>query len=172
MKSENKELQTADCRLLTLKVADLARKTGGFLREEIGKLRLKDIQTKGVHDYVTYVDKASEQLLVAGLREILPDTGFIAEESPGMERKDVNWIIDPLDGTTNFIHGVPMYCISIALMDHDEVVIGVVYEVNANECFYTWKGAPTYLDGNEINVSEITSVAGSLFATGFPYYDY
>ena len=159
-------------RLMTTRVCDLARETGRFLHEEIGKLQGTDIISKGLHDFVTYVDKASESRLVAGLKDILPGTGFIAEESPGMERKKVNWIIDPLDGTTNFIHGVPLYCISIALLDQDELIMGVVYEVNMDECFFTWKGAPSYLNGREIRVSKNPVVSSSLFATGFPYYDY
>jgi myo-inositol-1(or 4)-monophosphatase len=172
MKNEDKGLLTANYRLLTTQVCGLARETGLFLKTEIGKLQEKDILSKGLHDFVTYVDKASEQRLVAGLKNILPGTGFIAEESPEMERKALNWIIDPLDGTTNFIHGVPLYCISIALMDKDELVIGVVYEANLDECFYTWQGAPSYMNGKEIRVSETPLVYSSLFATGFPYYDY
>ena len=111
-------------------------------------------------------------MLVKGLSEILPGTGFIAEENPDMELKDLNWIIDPLDGTTNFIHGVPVYSISIALMDKKEVILGVILEVNQNECFYTWKGSPSYLNGQQIRVSDTARVADSLLATGFPYYDF
>jgi len=172
VKNDDMGMRTEEYKELTLLVCELARKTGRFLQEEIGKLKQNDILTKGIHDFVTYVDKTSEEKIVAGLKTILPGTGFIAEESPGMERKSVNWIIDPLDGTTNFIHGVPLYCISIALMDNEELVIGVVYEVNMDECFYTWKGAPSYMNGKRIHVSQIQKVAGSLFATGFPYYDY
>ena len=161
-----------DYRLITDKVCNLARETGRFLRTEISKLQREDIQSKGPHDFVTYIDKTSEKKLVEGLSAILPGTGFIAEESPDLERKAMNWIVDPLDGTTNFIHGVPMYCISIALMEHDELTVGMVYEVNMDECFYTWKGAPSYLNGKEIRVSGISRVSDALFATGFPYYDY
>jgi myo-inositol-1(or 4)-monophosphatase len=89
-----------------------------------------------------------------------------------LQSKDLTWIIDPLDGTTNFIHGVPVYSISIALMEGPELILGVIYEINLKECFYTWKGSPSYLNGLEINVSVTDKVRDSLFATGFPYYDY
>jgi myo-inositol-1(or 4)-monophosphatase len=157
---------------ITEHVCDLTRQTAKFLRSEVTKLQASDIETKGLHNYVTYVDKTSEGMLVKGLSEILPGTGFIAEENPGMELKDINWIIDPLDGTTNFIHGVPVYSISIALMDKKEVILGVILEVNQNECFYTWKGSPSYLNGQQIRVSDTARLADSLIATGFPYYDF
>jgi myo-inositol-1(or 4)-monophosphatase len=118
------------------------------------------------------VDKQSEERLVEGLSMILPGSGFIAEENPLLQSKELTWIIDPLDGTTNFIHGVPVYSISIALMEGTELLLGVIYEINLKECFYTWKGSPSYLNGLEINVSVTDKVKDSLFATGFPYYDY
>ena len=85
------------------------------------------------------MDKQSEERLVEGLSMILPGSGFIAEENPLLQSKDLTWIIDPLDGTTNFIHGVPVYSISIALMEGPELLLGVIYEINLKECFYTWK---------------------------------
>lgn len=157
---------------ITKEVNKLCLVTGEFIQKEVHKLRTSDIETKSVNNFVTYVDKTSEQRLMEGLSKILPDTGFIAEESPSLKTKELNWIIDPLDGTTNFIHGVPIYSISIALMDTKEILIGVVLEVNLKECFYTWKGAPSYLYGNPIFVSGKVSIGESLFATGFPYYDY
>ena len=157
---------------ITRQVIDLCIITGGFIQEEVHKLRTSDIETKSVNNFVTYVDKTSEIRLMEGLSGILPETGFIAEESPLLKTKELNWIIDPLDGTTNFIHGIPIFSISIALMDTTEVLLGVVLEVNLKECFYTWKGAPSYLNGKPINVSSALSVKDSLFATGFPYYDY
>lgn len=157
---------------LTHKVCDLCRETGDFLKKEITNLRSSDITHKGVHNYVTWVDKESERRIMERLNDLLPGSGFIAEESPELLPAELTWIIDPLDGTTNFIHGVPMYCISIALVQGNETIIGVVYEVNLRECFYTWKSAPSYLNGKEIKVSASSSIEHSLFATGFPYYDY
>jgi myo-inositol-1(or 4)-monophosphatase len=157
---------------LTLQVCDLTRETGNFLHQEMGTLNSSDIRKKGVHDYVTRVDKESERRIMKQLSVMLPGSGFIAEESPGLLPAEMTWIIDPLDGTTNFIHGVPLYCISIALMRGKETLMGVVYEVNHQECFYTWHKAPSYLNGQEIKVSETPVVDQSLFATGFPFYDY
>jgi myo-inositol-1(or 4)-monophosphatase len=157
---------------ITEQVCELSRAAGGFLRSEVDKLRSSDIEIKGIHNFVTYVDKESEKILMKGLSEILPGTGFIAEESPQLKMKELNWVIDPLDGTTNFIHGVPLYSISIALMENSKVILGVILEVNQDECFYTWKGAPSYLNGNMIRVSDTASLSDSLLATGFPYYDY
>jgi len=107
------------------------------------------------------------------LEDILPEAGFITEEKTKMKIGErFNWIIDPLDGTTNFIHGLPVFSVSIALKEYDELVSGIVYEVNQNECFYASKDSPAYLNGKEIKVSNIDTVAGSLLATGFPYYDF
>jgi myo-inositol-1(or 4)-monophosphatase len=157
---------------ITEDVCELAAETGDFLKQEILRLKTTDIQVKGLHNYVTYVDKESERRIMARLSSLLPGSGFIAEESPSLQPDEYTWVIDPLDGTTNFIHGVPLYCISIGLMHRDETILGVIYEPNLEECFYTWKAAPAYLNGEIIHVSQATTLNDSLFATGFPYYDY
>jgi len=157
---------------ITKDVCELAVSAGKFLKEETGKLKESDIEVKSANNYVTYVDKKSEAMLVEGLSKILPGTGFIAEENPALPTRDLNWIIDPLDGTTNFIHGVPIFCISIALMEGKEVISAVVLEINSGELFYTRKDAPAYLNGKIIHVSESGKIGDCLFATGFPYYDY
>lgn len=154
-------------------VIDLTSKTGEFIREQHKHFTIDKIEVKGLHDFVSYVDKESEQRLVKGLAQILPNAGFIAEEGSGKENPNgLNWIIDPLDGTTNFIHGLPPYAISIALMDNAKVILGVIYEVTLDECFYAWGNGKAYLNGNEIKVSSISNVKDALIATGFPYYDY
>lgn len=158
---------------IILEVNDLTRAVGGYIRNELGNLKRTDVETKGVHDFVTYVDKTSEQKLIAELGRILPGSGFLAEESPERKSKNrFNWIIDPLDGTTNFIHGLPLFCISIALQDQNHTILGVVYEINLNECFYAYIGGPAMLNGSEIQVSKKKTLDESLLATGFPYYDY
>jgi myo-inositol-1(or 4)-monophosphatase len=164
--------RTMNLEEITKNVATLCLETGEFLRNEVHKLNASDIETKSSNNFVTYVDKTSEAMLMEGLSKIVPGTGFIAEENPQLQKKELNWIIDPLDGTTNFIHSIPLYSISIALMENHEVLSGVVLEVNQKECFYTWKEAPVFLNGNKVNVSGISQVKDSLFATGFPYYDY
>ncbi|MCX6243877.1 MAG: inositol monophosphatase family protein [Bacteroidetes bacterium] len=161
-----------DLKKITNQVCELSLQTADFLLEEVDKLSTTDIEVKSIHNFVTYVDKSSEARLMEGLSKIVPGTGFIAEESPDLEIKELNWVIDPLDGTTNFIHAIPLYSISIALMNGNEVILGVIVEINRKECFYTWKGAPSFLNGKEIVVSETGKLTDSLFATGFPYYDY
>lgn len=155
------------------KVIEVSKKAGSFIREQRKTFDPAKIEYKGLNDLVSYVDKTAEQIIVAGLEEILPEAGFITEEKTNTKVGErFNWIIDPLDGTTNFIHGLPVFSVSIALKEYDELVVGVVYEVNQDECFYASKGSPAYLNGKEIKVSNIDTVAGSLLATGFPYYDF
>ena len=159
--------------LLTKQIVSVSRTTGNFLKSEIRKIKESDIQTKGLNNFVTYVDKTTEQRLVKELHSLLPEAGFIAEENQNLQKKDTyNWVIDPLDGTTNFIHHVPLYSISIALMERNNVVLGVVYEPNLQECFYGWKNGGAHLNGHKIAVSSTKVLKDSLLATGFPYYDY
>ena len=158
---------------LTLQVVKISQEVGAFLKGEISKISKSDIEEKGVHDLVTYVDKTAERMLVSALSEVLPEAGYIAEEGTSDKKGDLyDWIIDPLDGTTNYIHGVPLYAVSLALRYKDEIIIGVIYEPNLKECFYSWKEAPSYLNGSIIRVSDTKTVDNALFATGFPYYDY
>jgi len=154
-------------------IIDLARETGAFIRTERERFSLKDIESKGKHNFVTYVDKESERLLVNGLRKLVPDSGFIVEEGTSSEKGEIyTWIVDPLDGTTNFIHGAPPYAISIALKENTEIIAGVVFEVTSNECFYSYKGQGVFLDGKPVKVSQVAKVTDSLIATGFPYNDF
>ncbi|MCF6366150.1 MAG: inositol monophosphatase [Bacteroidales bacterium] len=154
-------------------VKEISIKTGDFIRNEKGKINRDNIQTKSLHSYVTYVDKNAEQIIVDKLKEILPEAGFITEEeTETIESDTFNWIVDPLDGTTNFIHGLEPFSVSIALEEKGKIVIGVVYEVGKDECFYAYKDSPAFLNGKEIKVSTNKTLADSLIATGFPYYDY
>ena len=158
---------------LTHEVIRVAKQAGDFIRQERKNFDPVRIEYKGLNDLVSYVDKTAEKIIVTELEKALPEAGFITEEKTTTKVGDrYNWIIDPLDGTTNFIHGVPSYSVSIALKEYDELVLGAVYEINLDECFYAWKDAPAYLNGKEIKVSHNSSVGGSLIATGFPYYDF
>ncbi|MCB8994631.1 MAG: inositol monophosphatase [Bacteroidales bacterium] len=151
----------------------IVAETAGYITSELRKREGIDIEVKGKHNYVTHVDKTAEKMLVTGLSALLPDSGFIAEEGTSTHRGErYNWVIDPLDGTTNYIHGLPPFAISVALMDHEELVIGIVHEMALNECFYAWKGSKAFLNGKEIHVSKTGSVNDSLIATGFPYTDF
>jgi len=158
---------------ITIKVTEVAKQAGAFIREQRKIFDPAKIEYKGLNDLVSYVDKTAEQMIVAGLEKILPEAGFITEEKTKTKlAPQFNWVIDPLDGTTNFIHGLPVFSVSIALKEYDELVSGVVYEVNLDECFYASKGSPAYLNGHEIKVSDTPTLAKSLVATGFPYYDF
>jgi myo-inositol-1(or 4)-monophosphatase len=158
---------------ITQQVIEIAKQAGEFIRQERKAFDPDKIEYKGLNDMVSYVDQTAERIIVEGLKKVLPESGFITEEKTTTIVGDrYNWIIDPLDGTTNFIHGVPAYSVSIALKEYDELVAGVVYEINQDECFYAWKDAPAYLNGREIHVSKNTTVSTSLIATGFPYYDF
>ncbi len=152
----------------------VAREAGTFLRNEIGRISHKDIQTKGTHDFVTYVDKTSESILVEKLKQITPNAGFITEEKTVKTElnKELVWIIDPLDGTTNYIHKLAPYSISIALLQNNKLCGGIIYEVSHNEMFYAWKNGGAFLNGNQIKVSNTSKVYDSLIATGFPFRDY
>jgi len=155
---------------LCSEVRVIVEETAVFIRQELEKRESLNIEVKGRHNYVTHVDKSAEEKLVKGLSALLPESGFIAEEGTSTKRGDkYNWIIDPLDGTTNYIHGLPPYAISVALMSDEEIVIGVVYEVSLRECFYAWKGGKAYLNGKEISVSKVNKINDALIATGFPY---
>jgi myo-inositol-1(or 4)-monophosphatase len=166
-------IRMIDLKNICLNVCELARTTGAFIKLEAAKFSTRQVEIKGKNDFVSYVDKTAEKLLVEGLRHLLPEAGYIAEEGTSTKKGEVyNWIIDPLDGTTNFIHGLPCFSISIALMREQVLVMGVVYEINLNECFYAWENGPAYLNDALISVSKATRLADSLLATGFPYYDY
>lgn len=162
-----------DLKELCFKVCDISRHVAKFIQEQRGKISEENTEVKGLNDFVTYVDKTSEKMIIDQLTPLLPNAGFIAEENTNNTKSDeYNWIIDPLDGTTNFIHGAPCYCISIALMQNKEIVLGVVYELNLKECFYAWKNGGAFLNDKAISVSSRTLLKNSLLATGFPYYDY
>ncbi|SDD29824.1 myo-inositol-1(or 4)-monophosphatase [Mucilaginibacter pineti] len=159
--------------IILKQVINVSKQAGDFIRQERKTFDPDKIEYKGLNDLVSYVDKNAERIIVDGLKKILPEAGFITEEKTTTTVGErYNWIIDPLDGTTNFIHGLPAFSVSIALKEYDELVLGVVYEINQDECFYACKGEPAYLNGKVIHVSNNPTVASSLIATGFPYYDF
>jgi myo-inositol-1(or 4)-monophosphatase len=157
---------------ITLQVIECAKIVGEFIRNERKTFSYHNVEIKGLNDLVSYVDKTSEKLLVEKLAAIFPEAGFIVEENTMSGTKEYNWIVDPLDGTTNFIHGIPCYAISIALECKGEILIGVVYEVAQDECFWAFKGGGAFLNNNAISVSERTILSESLIATGFPIYNF
>ena len=159
-------------------VCAIAREAGSYIRKERAAFSLDKVERKHAHDYVSYVDKGSERLIVSRLREVLPEAGFITEEGTtkddasavNHQSSDVFWVVDPLDGTTNFIHGFAPYAVSIALCKGREIIIGVVYEIVADECFYAWKGGGAYLEvrGERLEVSKST-INDALLCLQLPY---
>jgi len=173
-----------DYQTLCMDVIELARQVGMFIKIEEQKVKKADIKEKSLNSLVSYVDKTAEQMIIDALSGMLPEAGYIAEEGTSHKKgEQYNWIIDPLDGTTNFLHGIPVYSVSIALeksgiqssVDEDndsEIVLGVVYEVNRDECFYAWKDGKAFLNNEQISISQESDLQNSVIATGFPYYDY
>jgi myo-inositol-1(or 4)-monophosphatase len=151
----------------------VAEEAGAFIAAERASFGKEKIEYKGLNNLVSYVDKTAEKIIVEGLTKIMPEAGFITEEET-VSQNDAHhrWIIDPLDGTTNFIHGLPVYAVSIALIEEDAPILGVVYEVSSKECFTAIRGYGASLNGNPISVSEVSKLEDSLLATGFPYYEF
>jgi len=155
---------------LTLATCEIARSAGKFMAEERKSFDSTMIESKGLHDLVSYVDKESEKQIIEQLSKLLPESGFIAEEGTSSKKGErYNWVIDPLDGTTNYIQGIPIYAVSIGLKEYEELVLGVVYEVGRDECFYAWKDGGAWLNGKPIHVSDRKDIQDALLATGFPY---
>ena len=148
-----------DLKILTESVCCIAREAGYFLKEERKNFSREAVQKKQAHDYVSYVDKESEKRVVAALRELLPEAGFIAEEGSAVYHDEPYcWVVDPLDGTTNYIHDNAPYCVSIALRDKDSLLLGVVYDPCRDECFYAWQGGGAYVNGERMEVSSVQQV--------------
>lgn len=163
-------LPQSDLSALCAEVCRIAKEEGLFLKYECARFNRNDIEEKSAHNYVSYVDKESEKRLTSRLQTLLPEAGFITEEATIQTcDKALTWVVDPLDGTTNFIHNLAPYCISIALRTKSEVVLGVIYEVCRNECFYAWRKGGAYLNGLPIHVSSIDTLNDALLLMGFPY---
>lgn len=147
----------------------VVRAAGDFIAAERRNFSEARIEAKGTNDLVSYVDKEAEKLLINDLQNILPQAGFIAEESaPGKSKSEWNWIIDPLDGTTNFIHNIPAYAVSVALARGNDIQVGVIYNIPQQEMFYASRGGKAFLNNKTIKVSQHAKLGDCLVATGFP----
>jgi myo-inositol-1(or 4)-monophosphatase len=147
--------------------------TAVFIMAESERFDKNLAKTKGLHDFVSYIDLGAEKMLVEKLGNLLPEAGFLAEEGTSVKKgTKYNWIIDPLDGTTNFLHKLHPFAISIALSEYDEIIAGVVSEAGGRETFTAWKEGGSWLNGNRIKVSSSSTLSDSLIATGFPYKDF
>ncbi|OGP66816.1 MAG: inositol monophosphatase [Deltaproteobacteria bacterium RBG_16_44_11] len=146
----------------------IARKAGVLLKEKLSQKH--EIYYKDEINLVTEADKMSEDLIITAISRNYPGHGILSEESPviaGAEK--LRWIIDPLDGTTNYAHGYPVFCVSIALEDNGVVILGVIYDPMRDEMFTAARGEGTYLNGKKLNTSSTADISHSLLATGFPY---
>jgi myo-inositol-1(or 4)-monophosphatase len=144
---------------------------GRVLLEHLGTLKRSEASQKAVNDYVTFVDTASEREILDHLRSIFPDHSFLAEETGSYGTGSMEWIIDPLDGTKNYIHGIPWFCISIALMDAGRPAVGVVHDPVRDLFFTAERGKGAFCNGRAIHVSSAQGIDGALVATGFPFRD-
>lgn len=184
---------------LTRLVCQVAREAGAYIRKERAGFSADRVERKHAHDYVSYVDKVSERLIVDKLRQLLPEAGFITEEgtaevmdneqwimdhkltgeAPAIVNAPLSkvhspgggspvWVVDPLDGTTNFIHGFAPYAVSIALMQEHSILLGVVYDVCADECFYAWQGGGAYVNDKPIHVAA-NGINDALLCMQLPY---
>lgn len=159
-----------DLKTLTESVCHIARRAGCFLKEERKGFRQEMVQEKRAHDYVSYVDKESEKRIVSALRELLPEAGFIVEEGSAVYSDEPYcWVVDPLDGTTNYIHDNAPYCVCIALRSKEALLLGVVYDPCRDECFYAWQGGGAYVNGERMQVSPIQRVEDAFVVTELPY---
>ncbi len=149
-----------------------ARRAGQIINRASNDLDLLKVASKQPNDFVTEVDKAAEAAIIETLQEAYPSYGILAEESgetAGQGESEYQWIIDPLDGTTNFIHGMPQYAVSIALAKGGVIEQAVVFDPNRNELFTASKGGGAFLNERRIRVSKRLKLQGSLIGTGFPY---
>jgi len=143
---------------------------GEILLSNLGKLSQKDIGSKGKNDFVTKVDKESEECIVEILSQRTPEFDILTEETKPEETKnEYRWIIDPLDGTTNYIHSFPFFSISIALEKNSEIVLGMVFEPLRRELFFAENGEGAFLNDKRIYVSKRKTLSESFLATGFPF---
>ncbi len=146
-----------------------ARRAGDHIVQCMDRLESIQTETKGRNDYVTEVDRQAEQLIIETLRDAFPDHAILGEESGEIKGNDHQWVIDPLDGTTNFIHRVPHFCVSIALQIKNRLELAVIYDPIRHEMFTSSRGYGAKLNDKRIRVTQHKTLEGSLIGTGFPY---
>lgn len=146
-----------------------ARRGGDIAARQLKRVHELKVESKGVNDFVTSVDRMAEEKIIETICEYYPDHAFLAEESGTRGDSDHVWVIDPLDGTTNFIHGLPIFGVSIALQIKGRSEVAVVYDPNRQEIFTAIRGRGAQVDGHKIRVSGRRGLDGALIGTGFPY---
>jgi len=147
-----------------------AQASGQLLLEYFGKLRQEEIERKGPNDYVSKVDRMAEEIIVDLIKADFPSHDVTAEEGGGEARgRAFRWVVDPLDGTTNYVHGFPMFAVSIALAYEDDWLLGVVYDPLRDELFWTQKGMGTWLNRDPVRTNEHVVPEDAMILTGFPF---
>ncbi len=158
-------------RVLCDEVIVLAKEVGAFIKGEIDQVSSEDIEHKDLNSLVSYVDKTAEEQIVAKLTELLPDSGFITEEETTLQDSshEYTWIIDPLDGTTNYLKRIPHYSTSIALTYKGELVLGVVSDISQDTYYHAIKDGGAFCNGSRIKPSPVGRLNEAIIVTGFPY---
>jgi myo-inositol-1(or 4)-monophosphatase len=146
-----------------------ARRAGEVIVRSLDRVGALVVSEKGRNDFVSEVDRAAEQVLIAAIRKSYPSHGILAEESGAAAGDDYTWVIDPLDGTTNFLHGFPQFAVSVACRHRGRAEVGVVLDPLRGELFTAERGGGTQLDGRRLRVSQRPGLEGALVGTGFPY---
>ncbi len=151
----------------------LIRKTGQYIQSQAEAVSAQDVHSKDLNSFVSYVDREAEKQLVTGLNDIQSGCAFLTEEGTvTQDEGQARWIIDPLDGTTNFLHGLPAYAVSVALEIDGALSYGWIYHISADTMYFAEKRGGAFIDGRPITVSSSSQLADTLIATGFPYTDF
>ena len=148
------------------------QEAAAFISVESKNFDKEQVQSKAMNQLVSYVDKEAEKILVSGLTTIMPEAGFMTEEDTiENELKEYTWVIDPLDGTTNFVHSIPFFAVSVALTKNNRPVVGVIIHVNVNDVFYATNGGGAFLNGEKIELQP-KLLKYCMIATGFPFHSF
>jgi myo-inositol-1(or 4)-monophosphatase len=149
---------------------EAAKEAGKFLKYSVGRVKHIEVKQGEERNLVSEIDKASEEKIIGIIKRKYPSHAILAEESGAKDSSsDYKWVIDPLDGTTNFLHGLPMFCVTIGLEYKGDIIAGVVYDPNLDELFTAEKGAGAFLNGKRMKVTTASKLIDSLLVTGFPY---
>jgi myo-inositol-1(or 4)-monophosphatase len=152
-------------------VRRISIEAGTFIRGQVGKVKLSEIEEKDRNSLVSYVDKGAEKMLVEGLGKLLPEAGFVTEEDTVVNtRAEYTWVIDPLDGTTNFLQQIPIFSVSVALAHHTEPILGCSVDGMQQLNFCGWRGGGAWNGDSRRKVSQMRQFGEAIIATGFPYY--
>ncbi|MBK9338135.1 MAG: inositol monophosphatase [Lewinellaceae bacterium] len=163
-----------DLEQLTRHANKAVLEVAAFLRQESTRVQPGQIEEKHLNGLVSYVDRTAEEMLVERLGKLLPEASFITEEETVEQHRtaDLCWIIDPLDGTTNYLYGLPHYSISVALRSGGDLLSGIVHHVPNNELFCAWRNGGAWCNNEPIHVSQRQTMRQALVATGFPYHNF